>query len=114
MPVLDRLRASFFGTKRTSRRRLQLRWKPGRDGIDGTARIWDAAHDRSLRALNLEGSAQDISFSRDGRRLVTTTTDGEARIWDVETGRPVGSPLRHQYISSRCMRRPSVRMAVAW
>jgi eukaryotic-like serine/threonine-protein kinase len=31
----------------------------------------------------------------DGRRVVTASHDGTARIWDAETGRPVGAPMVH-------------------
>jgi len=34
-------------------------------------------------------------FSRDGRRLVTASADGTARVWDVATSQPVTPPLRH-------------------
>lgn len=34
-------------------------------------------------------------FSPDGRRVATASVDNTAQIWDVETGRPQGDPLRH-------------------
>src|SRR5438093_1163194 len=34
-------------------------------------------------------------FSRDGRRIVTGSADGTARVWDVATSQSVTPPLRH-------------------
>src|SRR5262249_14580595 len=34
-------------------------------------------------------------FSRDGRRVLTASDDGTARVWDAETGEPVGNPLKN-------------------
>ncbi|MCA9248446.1 MAG: protein kinase [Planctomycetales bacterium] len=42
-----------------------------------------------------DGAVRKIVYSRDGRRVVTASDDGAARIWDAETGEPVGQPLRH-------------------
>jgi WD40 repeat protein len=41
------------------------------------------------------GAVRAVAFSPDGRRVVTGSFDGTARIWDSVTGSPVGSPLRH-------------------
>jgi tetratricopeptide (TPR) repeat protein len=37
----------------------------------------------------------ETSFSPDGRRILTASDDGTARVWDAVTGRPVFPPLRH-------------------
>ena len=34
------------------------------------------------------------AFSPDGKRIVTASFDGTARIWDAATGEPIGEPLR--------------------
>ena len=34
-------------------------------------------------------------FSPDGFRVVTASDDKSAQVWDVATGEPLGSPLRH-------------------
>jgi WD40 repeat protein/serine/threonine protein kinase len=35
------------------------------------------------------------SFSPDGRRAVTASSDDTARVWDVASGEPVGEPMQH-------------------
>jgi WD40 repeat protein len=44
------------------------------------------------------------AFSPDGRRIVSASHDGTARIWDVATRRSLGPPLEH----------PGAVKAVAW
>ncbi len=36
-----------------------------------------------------------VSFSPDGQRLVTTGSEGMARLWDATTGAPIGPPMLH-------------------
>jgi WD40 repeat protein len=36
-----------------------------------------------------------VAFSPDGKLLLTGSRDQTARLWDVETGKPVGPPLHH-------------------
>ena len=43
-----------------------------------------------------EGSVVAASFSPDGRRIVTASDDKTARVWDAESGKPVGEPMRHE------------------
>jgi serine/threonine protein kinase/WD40 repeat protein len=35
------------------------------------------------------------TFSRDGRRVVTASSDFTARVWDADSGAPIGPALRH-------------------
>ena len=34
------------------------------------------------------------AFSPDGKRIVTASWDKTARLWDTETGKPIGEPLK--------------------
>lgn len=56
-----------------------------------------AADDITLRSplIGHQGTLMSASFSRDGTRLVTASRDTTARLWDAETGKPVGEPMRH-------------------
>jgi WD40 repeat protein len=42
----------------------------------------------------LEFVATAVVVSPDGRRVLTVKTDGTARVWEFETGKPIGAPLR--------------------
>ncbi len=60
----------------------------GVPAADTTARLWDVASGRELRRVS-PGQVYSVTFSADGRRLLTTIHAGpsEAVLWDVETGR---------------------------
>ena len=40
------------------------------------------------------GPVYMAAFSADGRRVITASDDGTARVWDATTGRPAGAPLK--------------------
>jgi dipeptidyl aminopeptidase/acylaminoacyl peptidase len=42
-----------------------------------------------------DGVVLSASFSPDGRRVVTASNDNTARIWDANTGKPIGPVLEH-------------------
>lgn len=52
---------------------------------DGTARVWDVASQRLLRAFNCGPPVTDVGLSADGRRLAATSF-GRVRVFDVESG----------------------------
>ncbi|HUS34625.1 MAG TPA: protein kinase, partial [Verrucomicrobiae bacterium] len=67
---------------------------------DGTARLWDAASGQQLLTLAVPGKDQigrdgqtfevtAATFSRDGRRIVTSSSDSTARIWEAASAKQV-------------------------
>ena len=56
-----------------------------------------AADASTLRALFIGHTDTVISasFSPDGKRVVTASGDKTARVWDADTGKPVGEPMTH-------------------
>ena len=50
---------------------------------------------RRLHRFEHDGPCYSLEFSPDGRRLVTTSDDATARLWEMPTGKPWGGPLRH-------------------
>ena len=64
------------------------------DGTVQTVRLWDlrsAPHSRKELqriVVDQEGQLTSISLSRDGQKFVTTSSDGNARLWDLEGGEP--------------------------
>ncbi|CCA77437.1 hypothetical protein PIIN_11414 [Serendipita indica DSM 11827] len=44
--------------------------------------------------LGHQGVVRAVSFSPDGTRIISGSSDNTIRQWDAETGQPVGEPLR--------------------
>jgi WD40 repeat protein/serine/threonine protein kinase/Tfp pilus assembly protein PilF len=90
---------------------------------DKTACVWDAATGKRIAEMKHEHAVRWAAFSPDGRRLVTAAGDfsggygndvadllaptsdprklGEARVWEVATGRPITPPLQHEGVVQR-------------
>jgi WD40 repeat protein/serine/threonine protein kinase len=86
---------------------------------DGTANVWALGGGKpDPLALKLSGYVHYLAFSRNGRRVLTANggdpygpfkpgeekanfaDDRQAQVWDCQTGKPVGTPLRHaQHVS---------------
>jgi len=50
--------------------------------------VWDAATGRELSVLRgHSGSVESVSFSADGKQVVTAGADGTARVWDAAVSR---------------------------
>src|SRR5207248_971462 len=45
--------------------------------------------------LRHRGEVSQAWFAPDGRRIVTASIDGTARVWDAETGEALTPPLEH-------------------
>jgi len=68
---------------------------------DGKIMLWDATHldvkqEPRLPPLSarVPGPSVNVAFSADGQKLATGGEGNTVRIWDVQTGQPVGTPLR--------------------
>jgi WD40 repeat protein len=44
-----------------------------------------------------DAAVTKAAFSPDGKRIVTASYDGTARVWDAETGREIAPPLKEHY-----------------
>src|SRR5262249_23744223 len=56
------------------------------------ARIWDVAKAVPVTAPMVHGDAiYDASYSPDGQRVLTTSTDGTARLWELPANEPLAT-----------------------
>jgi WD40 repeat protein len=63
---------------------------------DNTARLWDAATSREIRAFKGHGgSVYSVAFSPDGKRVLTGSDDKTARLWDAATGKEIRAFMGH-------------------
>ncbi len=57
--------------------------------LDGTAAVFDLDGSRRLDLEGMSGRVYSISFDREGERVLTSSGDGFARLWDVDSGEPL-------------------------
>lgn len=50
---------------------------------------------RNSFAFHFDGSVVTAEISPDGTRVVTASEDGTARLWNADTGEPLGQPMSH-------------------
>ncbi len=62
------------------------------------AQVWNVRTGRPVGGpLRHADGVLSACFSRDGRRVVTTSEDFSAKVWDTSTGRQIGLPLTHRH-----------------
>ena len=64
----------------------------GQDGAAVGRRDRQAEIGEPLKAMRI--ACMSAAFSPDGKRIVTASADKTARLWDAETGKPIGEPLK--------------------
>jgi WD40 repeat protein len=77
------------------------------------AQIWETATGRPVTPrLDHNDGVRYISFSHDGKRVVTAGEDRQALIWSADTGARLGSSLRHPNEVSQARFSPDDRFIV--
>jgi WD40 repeat protein len=71
------------------------RWVASAGRGDRTVWVWEAETGRPRFVLRAPGAIVAVAFSPDGKRIVTGDWDGEARLWDAETGDGLGCLSGH-------------------
>jgi WD40 repeat protein len=74
---------------------------------------------RLARVLQQNDIVLSVAFSPDGRLLAAGTAESwskapQVQLWDPDTGRPVGPPMRHGHPVQRIRFRPDGKSLVAW
>lgn len=64
-------------------------------GFCGEVGIWNASSGRQIRSLNQGAEISAIDLAPDGSRLLVTSWDSRATIYDVATGRPLINLVGH-------------------
>lgn len=59
----------------------------------GTASIWDTRAKKKVLTLNQASPVTSMSFSADGRFVVTACDDGTTQAWNTGSGKPVGDRI---------------------
>jgi WD40 repeat protein len=65
-------------------------------GYSGQIQVWDVGTLQVVKSFGQKDWIYSLDFSPDGRRLASACKNSLARVWDLETGQPVGEPMRHE------------------
>ncbi|HTX22090.1 MAG TPA: AAA family ATPase [Candidatus Aquilonibacter sp.] len=70
---------------------------PGNEGALIRLATYLTEHSWEVPTLILKhnGAVCSAQFSPDGKRIVTASYDGTARVWDAQTGQPLTPPMKH-------------------
>jgi len=78
-----------------------------------TILLWDTRRGVQLATLtNHAALAHPLTFSHDGRYLVSGDLDGMLKLWDAKTGQEVASAAAHRLVTQRAAFSPDDRLLV--
>ena len=121
-PLLTKARAPFYDPSRAGPSEVSAAFSPvaphvATGGRDGLISIWDVTSGQQL-GLPLDGllGIDSLAYSSDGKYLAATG-GYRARIWDVQSGKPVGPVLtlsenKYSHSSSRISFSPNGQFLV--
>lgn len=68
--------------------------------LDGPmVRIWDTQTGNRVADIDIKNDAVTSQFSPDGLRITTSDVTGIVRVWEVQTGRQLYTPIRHSDVA---------------
>lgn len=74
----------------------------GGNDPEGAIQIWDAATGNRIKVINahtdnVDDEVLSVEFSQDGTRLLSSSYDNTARLWDVATGKELRKFVGHSW-----------------
>jgi WD40 repeat protein len=63
--------------------------------MDHSIRTWNTTTWQQIHVLTVTGGVRGIAISPNGPILASACWDCTARLWNLENGLPIGSPLQH-------------------
>ncbi len=91
--------------------------QPGSASDEYLVRVWDIDGRELLKKpilAKIDMYQPVVSFSPDGKRLVTSSNEKAARIWNAETGEPIGDLLRQKSWLSAASFSPDGKIVATW
>ncbi len=79
---------------------------------DGVVKLWGTADGQVRHVFRHGGMVQNLAFSPDGKHVLTAGADRSARLWRVDSGVPIGKPMKHQDAVVRAAFSPDGEMIV--
>ena len=79
----------------------------GSESSGGTCEIWDALTHETIQLVGHRGDVKSVAFFPDGKRMMSASSDGTIRLWDVELlkkgGEMDGWKMNYNLFSDRAM-----------